>query len=100
MALTHEKKKEMMSKLEDLVHFRYNDEELVTELKDILEVDNINLDEHFVDGKMESPNEIYDDSFTFDLEKEWGDLYVFIYFIKTNEDDYYITEVAYDFDEF
>jgi len=84
--------------LHALVHCRFDKEELKDKLVDIFSLDFGDIDEHFIDGKSESSIEMFDDRYSFDLELKKGeDTYVDIYFIKTNEDLLYITEVYVDF---
>jgi len=91
--------------LKQLVFHRCSKEELEKYLNDLLK-DNLKdkigkLQDHYRNGKEESPEEIYDDSYVFDLElTNKTDIYFEIWFFQTNEPDMiFISEVACDFNE-
>lgn len=96
--ISEEKKKQIACRIENLVHQRLTPKELRNILMDILGVKIDDLKNHYINGKKYSDNEVYDDFYSLDLEIcEGTDVYLDIYFFKTNERNViYISEVSVD----
>ena len=84
-------KKEAVNYMESIVHYRFqNLQDLQAKLKDLFEV-FVLLEQGYLD-------KAYYDNYLVGLI-ERNDLFIDIdiYYLKDNKDNYYITEVGYDF---
>lgn len=97
-------------KFEDaIIHHRFTLTELKKQIKDfIMDNDKLTVGTRnqidkasVVSGKDLSVDVVYDDSISFNIGLSFGDAYIDIYVLPTNEEEdgemvYYITEVAID----